>query len=71
MNQIVPKIHTTDSVDVDYTYDPKSATPPPPSVAEAIGQIAATVDLNAMRDVIFEYSRNRYGELKIRFRCYK
>jgi hypothetical protein len=43
----------------------------PPTLKDAIGVLAQSVDLSIMKDVIFEFDRNRAGEVHFRFRCYR
>jgi hypothetical protein len=53
-------------------YNSDNTRAPAPTLPQAIMQFQRAVeDLSVMDDVILEYERSRYGEIKFRFRAYK
>jgi hypothetical protein len=57
---------------IEYEYSRDNMRVPAPSLPQAITQFHRAVeDLSVMDDVILEYERDRYGQIKFRFRCYK
>jgi hypothetical protein len=69
MNNLVPKI-SDNAIDIDVSYDAKKMSAPP-SIAQAVGELTRSIDLNTYDDVILEYSKDRYGQIVARFRAYR